>query len=194
MARYVTEAELIGRLEKVGLTTGYEDALIESVCEATCDWVDAYTQRRFDLAAVASARRFSPVGGMLRVDDIADLTGLLVETGSPGAYTTTATVDIDFYTDPSSAISYGKPVTALYGTWPGGRDAVQVTALWGWPVVPWGVQQAAMIQAHALYRRKDSPEGVAGLDGYGPIRVSRFADSTAMLLLNEFRRTQVLVA
>lgn len=194
MARYVTEIDLAARLEKDTGSTGYEAALMTEVCEAACDWVDSYTQRRFDLALAASPRWFTPIGGLVRVDDIASLTGLVVATGAPGAYDTTSTINVDFYADPVGAPGGGRPVTALYGTWPQGRYAVQVTALWGWPAVPAGVAQAAMLQAHALYRRKDSPEGVAGLDGYGPIRVSRFADSTALMLLNEFRRTQVLVA
>ena len=194
MARYLDPSDLRARIEKDDTTTGPEDIWIDAVCEAACDAVDAYTHRTFTLAASVSARRYSPIGRLLQVDDIATLTGLVVAVGFLGSYTDTLTINVEYEVYPPNAIALGRPVTALAGYWPHGSNTVQVTAKWGWAAVPKSVTAAALIKAHALYRRKDSPEGIAGLDGYGPIRVSKYEDPTYQMLLSPYCVSPVLVA
>jgi hypothetical protein len=63
---------------------------------------------------------------------------------------------------------------------------VKVTAQWGFAEVPDDVEEACRIKAAKLYRRKDSPEGVAGSGEFGVVRISKFEDPDVVMLLNDF--------
>lgn len=72
---------------------------------------------------------------------------------------------------PSDAIATGKPATEIklpWGTW---VDDLVITALWGWPSVPDDIIWACQTQAHRYYRRRGSPEGIAGSAEWGLVRV-----------------------
>lgn len=149
------------------------DAALDSALAAASRGIDKACGRRFWLDPDPVERTFStrgrvadgPDGALLLVDDIGNTTGMTVLDGSSAvtAYETT----------PDNAVLDGQPVTGLLlpsGTW-GSR--VKVTARYGWPTVPEDVQEAALIQAARLYRRKDSPEGIAGNAEWGVLRLSR---------------------
>lgn len=131
----------------------------------------------FNLEPTPTARVFEARDAeYLSVDDIASLTGFSVSTGQVGSFTN-AVPTTDFETRPLNAFAVGRPIEVLrhywafWPTWPSMR--VQVTAQYGWPAVPDDVVQACLIQAARLFRRKDSPDGVANAGDFGPIRVGR---------------------
>ncbi|MEV3995809.1 phage gp6-like head-tail connector protein [Streptomyces halstedii] len=141
--------------------------------------IDKTCGRRFWLDPEPVARTYrlagrtvsEPDGDVLLVDDIGgpDIT---VRTGSGDSWFPTTGHE----TVPDNALAVGRPVTGLLrpaGTWGYGRGRVQVTARFGWPVVPDDIAQAALIQAARLWRRKDSPEGVTGSAEWGVVRLSR---------------------
>lgn len=177
------------------VTDAARDTLIAAAITAASRSIDDHTGRRFDLDATATARTFRPQGRtvqlddgrgeLLLVDDIGLATGLVVEVGATGAWTTLDVATLDL--DPENALARGHAITGLIrpsGTWRGNRQ-VRVTARWGWPTVPDQVAQAALIQAQRLYRRKDSPEGVVGSAEWGVIRVAR-VDPDVQVLLQRF--------
>lgn len=156
------------------------DDLLDMALAAASRGIDEATGRRFYLDAAATARTYRPSGRTLCtddgerliVDDIGSTSGLVVETGSAGSWTTIT----DYETAPDNALVRGRPVTALLlpsGTWGSGTARVRITAKWGWPAVPDEITQATLIQAARLYRRKDSPEGVTGSAEWGVVRLSR---------------------
>ncbi len=162
----------------LGVTDTSRDALLTSAIAAASRAIDGKTGRRFYLDSVASARVYNPCervacgpsGDLLLIDDIGALSGLVVETGSGSSWTAVT----GYETSPDNALTQGKPITGLLltvGTWGTGLTRVRVTAKWGWPAVPDEVAQAAQLQAARLYRRKDSPEGVAGSAEWGLVRV-----------------------
>lgn len=57
---------------------------------------------------------------------------------------------------------YGGAVTT---DWPvrSRRARIRVTALWGWPAIPWQVKQACQILAISHYKSKDITNGQAGV-------------------------------
>ena len=98
----------------------------------------------------------------LLLPDIATATGLLVQ---DEAGTTTYPVDIQYPDSPDEPITS----VAMYAfPW-----RVKVTATFGWPNVPDDIVQAHLLQAMRYYRRKDSPEGIAGSAEWGLVRVPR---------------------
>ncbi len=160
--------------------------LIDSICSGDAP---AKTTRRFYLDAAATARTYNPQGRVftvvsgqvLLVDDIGDLTGLIVETGTEAGWTPVA----GYETRPDNATTRGRAIEGLLlasGTWPTGATRVRVTAKWGWPAVPDQITQATLLLANRLYMRKDAPEGTLGSADWGEIdMVPRDPDIEALL-------------
>jgi hypothetical protein len=78
-------------------------------------------------------------------------------------------------------------VNANYGE----QALVQVTARWGWATIPEPITQACIIQASRIFKRYDSPLGVAGFGDLGAIRVSRFLDPDMAQLVEPYRRMRM---
>jgi hypothetical protein len=178
----------------VGVQDASSDTLLNQALSAACRSIDKHCGRRFYKDDAPSARIYRPGrrvtwdrdGELLLVDDIADTTGMIVESGTPVGNSWTAFTDYE--THPDNALALGEPVTGLLrlAWWFGGYGLrIRVTAIWGWPAVPDNVVQAALIQAARFYRRKDSPEGVLGSADWGAIRVSRL-DPDVQELLSDF--------
>lgn len=157
------------------------DAALNRALDAASRFIDRSTGRRFWLDPVAVARTYRPAGRVmsdgsgehLLVDDIGDVTGFIVETGTTSSWTAVT----GYETGPENAIEDGRPVTELLlssGTWgTATASRVRVTARFGWPQIPGDIEQACLLQAARLFRRKDSPEGVTGSAEWGVVRLSR---------------------
>jgi hypothetical protein len=176
-----TSAQLYVPLSTVKLALGKgseddRDDLIVSAIGAASRLIDGKCGRRFYRDAVPTTRtyrtagRLSGGGQLLLIDDLATDDGLVIESGPvwttvPGAVSGTW---------PANAYATGRPATALYATstW-STYEQVRITGRWGWPAVPDQIGQAALLMAVRLFRRKDSPHGVAGGGEWGPINVSR---------------------
>jgi hypothetical protein len=173
----------------LGVTDTARDTLISRALTSASREIDRKTSRRFWLDASASARVYNPFervvrddrGELLLTDDIGSLTGLVVEVGMTGSWTALT----EYETHPDNALAKGEPVTGILlptGHWGSDRTRVRVTARWGWPAVPDDIEQAARMLAARLYRRKDSPEGVAGSAEWGLVRVPRLDPDVAALI------------
>lgn len=187
---YVTLELLKNSLSK---TDQGKDSLLAQAIEAASRQVDNSTGRRFWLDDTATPRVLNPRdrvvcdedGERLLVADIGASAGLIAEVGQGSSWTpVTSSVELE----PDDALIEGKPVTSLLllnGVWKRGvRDRVRITAKWGWPAIPADIVQATLIQAQRLYRRKDSPEGVAGSADWGVIRMSRVDPDVQALIQN----------
>jgi hypothetical protein len=56
--------------------------------------------------------------------------------------------------------------------------------------VPEPIKQACILQSARVYKRYDSPLGVAGFGDLGAIRVSRFLDPDVAQMVEPYRRMQ----
>ena len=184
--RYATLAELQARV------TDRDAAQTElyRTLAAASQAVEEHCHRVFTLASSTSARVYRPESSCLvPVDDIADVTGLVVEVGTDGTFPDDVTADV--WTSPPNAIAKGSPVTAVesLGAFPRGygRPTVQVTALWGWPAVPADVTEAVLILGSRLWMRRQSPTGITGAGEFGVVRVSRQDPDVVTLLANYVR-------
>lgn len=177
----------------LGITDSDRDVLLSQAIEAASASIDERCGRTFGRDEEPSPRVFSVRGRVVRqedcthllmIDDVADLDGFKVETGGPGDWT-----EITGYeTAPDNALSRGRPVTGLVRPFWSSVGKVRVTAVWGWPDVPAQIVQATLLQASRLYRRKDSPEGVAGSAEWGLVRVPSL-DPDVRALVEPFRLT-----
>ncbi|MFD7428409.1 phage gp6-like head-tail connector protein [Streptomyces sp. NPDC059818] len=185
-------AELDALKSNFNIETGdtSRDTMLQSVLTAASRGIDTSTGRRFWLDEEPTARTFRTRGRIacaedggerLLLDDIGAAPAL-VETGSASSWTDVT----DYEPGPDNALVRGRPITSLAvpGRW-ATSQRVRVVARWGWPQVPDEIRQAALIQAARLYRRKDSPEGVAGSAEWGVVRLSR-RDPDVWALIEHF--------
>lgn len=181
--------------------------LLEQAITATSRAIDQYCGRRFWQDETVQVRVYRPIDEWtVAVDDISTATGLIVatDTGHDGTYVTVWTADTDYQLEPLNADADGgayawtqiAAVGSLRFPCRGHsrrhrrRPAVRVTARFGWSAVPDDVNQAAILKAVSLFRRKDAPFGVAGFGEFGAVRLRQ--DPDVMALLAPY--TQVLVA
>lgn len=192
-----TYATLVELKSQLGILDTNEDTLLNKALSTASRAVEKWCgNRQFSLDGSTSARVYAPVGNYeLFVDDIGDTAGLVVETGSGGVFTTLAANNYE--ASPTTALVRGEPITSLLDLnysgiwWAGGvTPRVRVTAKWGWPAIPDEISQATLLTAARLYRRKGSPEGVAGFGDLGVVRVMR-VDPDVQALISDFKRYAV---
>lgn len=187
-------------------------ALLERAINATSRAIDKFTGRRFWQDAVAVARVYRPQDAYeVFVDDISTSTGLIIKTDTTGdgTYDTTWAA-ADYQLEPlnadlgDAAFAWESvaavddktfPISAGDGTLdtrgrvrrPVRRPSLQVTARFGWSAVPDDVNEACILRAAAIFKRKEAIWGVAGFGRFGEIRITR-KDPDVMDLLAPFRR------
>lgn len=179
---YASLAKLKARLN---ITDGLNDDELGDALDAASRDVDEDCDRTFWLDPTATARVFDPhnrivrtrTGERLLIDDIGSSVGIVVEIGDGTSWSPIT----DYCTGPDNALAKRTPITYLLRRWNSWltcgaflSQQIRVTARWGWPGVPSKIDQATLIRAQRLYRRKDSPEGVAGFNELGVVRIGRY--------------------
>jgi len=201
---YATRNEVKAAL-RIGTADTADDVLIDNCRGAASRLIDGYCNRQFWAATSATPSVFQAnTEYVCDVDDFYTTTGFILQTSSfaDGVFDTTwASTDVQL--EPLNGVldgltwSYNKlraigdylfpTVNANYGD----QALVQVTARWGWAAVPDPVIQACIIQASRIFKRYDSPLGVAGFGDLGAIRVSRFLDPDMAQLVEPYRRMRM---
>ena len=200
---YATRNQIKAAL-RIGTADNIDDDLIDNCAGAASRLIDGYCNRKFWSVGSATSRVYTAEDDYYcSIDDIAG-TALTLKTSSlaDGVFDVTWTVT-DYQLEPLNGNldgltwSYDKiravgdylfpNVNANYGT----QALVQVTATFGWPSVPEPVTQATIIQASRLFKRYDSPLGVAGFGDMGAIRVSRALDPDVAQLVEPYRRMRL---
>lgn len=196
---YCTEQQL---REHFGDSNGtLTTALLERAINATSRAIDRHCGRRFWLDETVQSRAYRPQDGDLAwVDDIGTTSGLIVktDTSDDGTYATTW-ASTDYELQPLNASADGD----AYAWWrlvavdrylfpTAGKVApLQVTARFGWSQVPYEVEQACIIRAAAIFKRKESIDGVAGFGDLGVVRISTRRDPDVAALLDNYIKIRV---
>ena len=200
---YATRNQVKAAL-RIGTADTIDDDLIDNCVGAASRLIDGYCNRRFWQTGTAEARVYQAEDSFYcSIDDIAG-TALTLKTSTQADGTFDVTWKVsDYQLEPLNGNldgltwSYDKiravgdylfpTVNANYGD----QALVQVTAIFGWPSVPEPVTQATIIQASRIFKRYDSPLGVAGFGDLGAIRVSRFLDPDMAQLVEPYRRMRI---
>jgi hypothetical protein len=199
---YATRNQVKAAL-RIGTADTLDDDLIDNCVGAASRLIDGYCNRKFWQSGTASRVYQAEDSFYCSIDDIAG-TAITLKTSSQAD----GTFDItwspsDYQLEPLNGNldglewSYDKiravgdylfpTVNANYGE----QALVQVTAVFGWPSVPEPITQATIIQASRIFKRYDSPLGVAGFGDLGAIRVSRFLDPDMAQLVEPYRRMRI---
>lgn len=200
---YATRNQIKAAL-RIGTADTIDDDLIDNCAGAASRLIDGYCNRQFWSVGSATTRVYMADNDFYcHIDDIAETAIILKTSGA-----TDGTFDVtwspsDYQLEPLNGRldglqwSYDKiravgdylfpTVNGNYGE----QALVQLTAVFGWPSVPEPVTQATIIQASRIFKRYDSPLGVAGFGDLGAIRVSRFLDPDMAQLVEPYRRMRL---
>lgn len=201
---YCTVDALKSRLG-IPLTSTVDDYELHAACFSASRAIEHDCERHFWRTASAEARTFTPGDAYcLKLPEFSDLvsvTTLKTDDSGDGTYDITwASTDFQLWPGNSSAAPEPRPYTRVLAvgsyTFPtltvtGRTDRVEITGVWGWASVPWGIKQAALIAAADTYKLKDAPFGVAGFGDFGPMRVG--TNRAADRYLAPYRRNVIQV-
>jgi hypothetical protein len=174
-----------------------DDALLELAIESASRMIDDDCGRVFYASGTGVTRYFRPDReDFCRTDDIITISTLATDADGDGTYETTWTAT-DYRKHPANNVAGGRawPTTALVATkslyFPVDEEdelTVAVTGNFGFgTAVPTAIKDACVLQSLRLFKRYDSPLGVAGFGDMGAVRVSR-TDPDVFALIKGYRR------
>jgi len=183
------------------ITDSIDDTLLEMATESASRLIDGYAARIFYNAGTATRYYVAQDDFVVEVDDLANGTVTITTAqDADGVFDTTWGTD-DYQLEPLNGVLDGIawPYTTIRAIgdylWPisGGEALIKVQGTFGWPSTPIAIKQACIIQASRIYKRLDSPLGVAGFGDLGAIRVTRDLDPDVAQLVQPYKRTRNFV-
>jgi hypothetical protein len=178
------------------ISDSVDDSLLELAVESASRMVDSYTQRYFYNAGTAT-RIFAPQDSY--VTEIDDLVSLSVLQTSDGDSFGTTWAAKDYQLEPLNGVVDGltgypstriRAVDDFIFNMLDGEATVRITGVWGWSAVPVAVKQATVIQAARIFKRNDSPLGIAGFGEMGAVRVGVQLDPDVKHLIDSYRKVR----
>jgi len=181
---YISAGELKAVL---GISSNEEDALITRALAAATRAIDNMSgYSSFWKTGTAQTRtidcegRILPKRGrfqyakLLLPDPIATLTGFAVP-----YYPSASCLPSDCFARGEPAFALKLPLTAATAS-----DTISVTAYWGFPEVPADIVMACQMQAQRYYKRRGSPEGIAGNAEWGMMRIPKLDPDVVAIMQN----------
>ena len=173
----------------VRITDAIDDALLEMAVESASRMIDAECDRSFFSSGTAT-RDFVPSDPYtVDTDDLTSIVSVKLDDAGDGLFPITLAVT-DYQTEPLNQRVSGNPYPIyrlrmigdyLLPIW-GKQATVRIQGVYGFTPVPVQITQACVIQASRIYKRLDSPLGVAGFGDMGAIRVGKVDPDVAMLI------------
>lgn len=175
------------------ITDNVDDALLEMAVESASRLIDGYTLRTFSNAGTATRDFAADDSYNCYIDDLISLTTLQTTDEKGGSYETWNSNDYQLNPVNGRIDGIATPYTSILAIdrksfeKDGNEALVRVTGTWGWSAIPMQVRQATIIQASRIYKRLDSPLGVAGFGDLGAIRIGRALDPDVEQLVMPYR-------
>lgn len=186
----------------VGLTDGVDDDTIQAAVLAASRGVDNFCHTNFLKSAAATVRIFDTCDWWrVRIDDAVAVTEVATDPTADGTYDVVwAGTDWQLLPFQPAGAPEAEPFTQIHAigaltfprvTGPTMRHGlIRVTGTWGWPAIPDAVVQATLLLANRLVKRRRSPEGVAGFDEFGTVRISSRDDPDAVRYLEPYKTSR----
>jgi hypothetical protein len=178
-----------------------DDSLLEMAVESASRAIDGHAGRYFYSSGTATRYFTADESFVCEIDDLAG-TALTLQSSSNAQRNFDVTWAVgDYQLEPTNGVVDGLvvPYTRIRAVqnylFPiqGGDALVKVTGVFGWPAVPTSITQACVIQASRIFKRLDSPLGIAGFGDMGAMRVSRYLDPDVEQLVAPYRRMRNFV-
>lgn len=196
---YATLADVKGALR---ITDTIDDALLEVAIESASRLIDGYCNRYFWLGPTGEQRYYYAndsyitwIDDCVSVDSLDTCGNLYYLYNVHWNFAVQQDGSKDYELLPVNKLANGSysPFTAIRAVghylFPilGDNALVRVTGQFGWASVPTAVKQATIIQASRIYKRLESPLGVAGISDIGIMRVGRGLDGDVQQLVEQYR-------
>ncbi len=173
---YATLTEVKASLR---ITDNLDDTLLETAIESASRMIDGFTARTFSNSGTATRNYAATDALNLIIDDAISISQVSSTDEVGDTYVVWGAND--FQLEPLNSRSDGlyMPYTGIRAvgdyTWPvvDQQALCRITGVWGWASVPTAIRQATVIQSSRLFKRLDSPLGIAGFGDMGAIRVNR---------------------
>lgn len=182
---------------RIPLSDTVDDTLLELSVETASRQIDDHCERVF-YQTVGATRIYAPRDSYTcEIDDLVSLTTLKSSTDGDGTFDRTWT-SAYYQLEPLNSLAGGitSPATLIRAVddylFPvyGGEATVQVTGTFGWSSVPTAIKFATVLLATRLFKRMDSPLGVAGFGDLGVVRVTRI-DPDIDALIQPFKKLRM---
>lgn len=202
---YATPEALKSRL---GVSDAVDDYELHAACFSASRAIEQHCQRVFWRSATGTVRTFEAGADpycltMPAFSDLVSVSSVATDEAGDGLFSTVWSVsDYQLYPTNPAAAPEPRPYTKIRAI--GSRrfpllysrldstSRIQITGAFGWPAVPQGIKQAALILAQETYKAKDTFGGVAGFGEFGVVRLSQ--NPMLGTYVNPYRRFPVLVA
>jgi hypothetical protein len=175
------------------ITDSVDDSLLEMAIESASRLIDGYTYRYFYNAGTATRDFVASDSYLTIIDDLISLSELKTTDEIGSEYVTWGSADYQLRPVNGKQDGLNVPYTSILSTDDllfnilGEQALVRVTGVWGWTAVPIAIKQATVIQSSRIYKRLDSPLGIAGFGDLGAIRVGRSLDPDVEQLVMPYR-------
>jgi hypothetical protein len=190
---YATLAQVKSALR---ISDNVDDSLLEMAVESASRAIDGHAGRYFYSSGTATRYYASENDFITQIDDVSS-TAITLQTSSAadGIYNITWDAG-DYQLEPLNgnvdglAVPYTRIRAVNNYLFPSATEeaVVKLTAVFGWASVPIAITQACIIQASRIFKRLDSPLGVAGFGDLGAISVTRDIDPDVAQLVAPYRR------
>ncbi|MDG4796211.1 hypothetical protein [Micromonospora sp. WMMD1082] len=193
---YCTPEELKSR---VSINDTMSDLEILGSVTAVSRWIEDHCERTF--YRQTATRTYDATGPLrVAVHDLVEVTALATDDGSGSYATTWAPSDFQLLRSAMVLRPEESPYTAIkavagrsFPSCTSGREQrIQVAGVFGWPMVPEPVRQAAAIWATDLLKLGTMAFGIAGYGEYGAVRAR--PNPIVEALLSAYQRMPVKVA
>jgi hypothetical protein len=173
----------------VRITDAIDDSLLEMAVESASRMIDAECDRNFYSSGTATRDYVPNDPYTVDTDDLTSIVSVKIDDAGEGTFPITLATT-DYQTEPLNQRVSGNafPIYRLrmigdylLPIW-GKQATVRIQGVYGFTPVPIQVTQACIIQASRIYKRLDSPLGVAGFGDMGAIRVGKVDPDVAMLI------------
>lgn len=192
---YLTQSEA---LQYTGISDVANTDLLDDVVTSVSRMIDQHCQRHF-WQATAAARRFETTS-TYRLDlgafnDLVSVTSIKLDRDGDGVFEETVSAS-DYVLGPGNTLAYPEAhpyrvidmLNSQYwpiprGTAGTGRTALtEITGTWGWSAIPAAVKAACRMQVARIFKRQESPLGVAGFGEFGVVRLSQLDPDVVSML------------
>jgi len=179
------------------ITDNVDDAILELTVETASRQIDNACERVFYQVSNATRYYVPQDSYVTEIDDLLTLTSLKTSTSGDGVYDITWAAT-DYQLEPLNGIAGGisSPKTHiravedyLFPTYLG-EATVEVKGIFGWASIPTAIKFATILLSSRLFKRMDSPLGVAGMGDIGVVRVSRI-DPDIDALIQPFKKLRM---
>lgn len=169
--------------------------MLELAVEAASREIDSATERQF--FQTSATRVYTPRDSYVTdIDDLVTVTTIKTSSAADGTFDTTWDTT-DYQLEPLNGLAGGivSPANSIRAVgdynfpMSGGEATVQVVGTFGFSSVPTQITQATVLLGSRIFKRNDSPLGVAGFGDIGVIRVGRL-DPDVEVMIAPFKKVR----